>query len=289
MSMTRLRALDAVVRAGGVSAGARALGVRQPTVSAQLAALERQYGVHLVDRATGAPSQLGARLSEITGAIFALEREAVTLLEQGDAPTRLRLGADAPVNVMPLLALARRRTPDLQVEIRTGNSAEVLRWLRAGTVDLGVAAEVDTATLAHLRLREQQLVAVVRTDHPAARGKTLTLAALAREPVIMRETGSASRRALERAAERAGLALRTITTVHGREAALAAVAAGLGTAVIPEDEMLEDPRLVMLDLRRPAIAVTEYLLWRRGEERTPVVRDAIQDARPTTPASARRG
>jgi len=289
MTLARLRAFDAVARSGGVSAGARALGVRQPTVSAQLIALERQYGVRLLDRTSGTPTELGERLGAITGPLFALERDAVDLLErtaEGDVG-RLRVGADAPVNVLPLLVQARRRRAELEVEVRAGSSADVLGWLRSGVVDLGVAADVaDEPSLDHLRLRDQQLVAVVRTDHAAARGKTMTLDALARETLVIREPGSATRSALERAAQRAGRALRSITTVHGREAATAAVAAGLGVAVIAEDEMLEDPRLVMLDLCRPTIVVTEYLLWRRGEESNAVVRDAIEDARTSTSANA---
>lgn len=292
MTMARLRAFDAVARSGGVSAGARALGVRQPTVSAQLAALERQYGVHLLDRTSGAPTELGERLGAITGPMFALERDAVDLLARAadGEGTRLRVGADAPVNVLPLLVQARRRRPELEVEVRAGSSADVLRWLRAGEVDLGVAADVtDEPTLDHVRLRDQQLVAVVRTDHPAAGGKTMTLGALAKEPLVIREPGSASRSAVERAAEGAGRTLHSITTVHGREAAIAAVTAGLGVAVIPEDEMLEDPRLVMLDLCRPTVVVTEYLLWRRGQESNAVVRGVIEDALASTRTTPGRG
>ena len=289
MTLARLRAFDAVVRAGGISAGARELGVRQPTVSAQLSALEQQYDVRLVDRTSGTPTPLGERLGALTRPLFELEHAALAMLEVAATGRlgRLRVGADAPVNVMPLLAQARRRSPELEIEVRDGSSGEVLSWLRGGVVDVAVAADVgDDPALSRLRLREQQLAAVVRTDHPSASGKTMTLAALAQETLVIREAGSAGRRAVERAAEGAGLSLRSATTVHGREAAIAAVVAGLGVAVIPEDEMLEDPRLVMLDLTRPAVAVTEYLVWRRGEETSAILRELIEDARRVPGATA---
>ena len=43
--LAALKAFDATVRAGSMSAAARSLGLRQPTLSAHIARLERQHGV----------------------------------------------------------------------------------------------------------------------------------------------------------------------------------------------------------------------------------------------------
>ncbi|MDQ4215321.1 LysR substrate-binding domain-containing protein [Microbacterium sp. ASV81] len=295
MTLAQLRVFEAVVAHGGFAAAARALGMSQPAVSAQLAALERTHDVRLIDRASGPPAPggavltaAGAALHGITEPLFALAARAEELLadaaDLGGEP--IRIAADAPGYLMPLLAAVRRRHPDARFAIAAGNATEAIEAVRTGRADVGVAAEVpDERGLHRVELRTQNLVAVVRTDHPRAGGKTLRLAELAGEPIIGRERGSGTRRALERAAADAGIALTYGMTADSREAVLAAAAAGLGVGIVAEDEMLEDPRLVMLDLRGPAIPVVEHLVCRAGARDTPVWR-ALLAALPAGAAPA---
>ena len=105
MSMLQLRAFDAVVAEGGIGAAARALGVSQPTVSAQLRALEQQHGVRLVERSTGEPTAVGERLREVTAPMIALERAARAVLTEaeGSGDGVFTVAADAPSHLMPVL------------------------------------------------------------------------------------------------------------------------------------------------------------------------------------------
>lgn len=276
MRLSQLRSFDAVAAAGGFTAAARSLGVRQPTVSEQVSALEAEYGVALVDRRDGkvAITPLGERLHEISGPLFALEAEARRLLESAHRleGVELHLAADAPVHAVPLIARLRGRVPEAHVRLGSGNAAELLQRLRTGAEDVIIAAGIpDADDLASVVVDRQSLVAVVHVDNPLAQQKSVGLRRLLNEQLVLREKGSASRAALEEAATSVrDEPLDATLVVDTREGALAAVAAGLGVAVIAENELLDDPRLVMVDIRDPSIPIEERMICRASERDTAI-------------------
>ncbi|QDZ13611.1 LysR substrate-binding domain-containing protein [Humibacter ginsenosidimutans] len=280
MRITQLRSFDAVASTGGFSAAARDLGVRQPTVSEQVAALEAEYGVTLIERraASIALTPLGERLHEVSRRLFELEGRARGILESAQRldGVQLRISADAPVHAIPLIAAVREQYPAVAVRLGSDNAERLVARLRSGLDDVIIAAGVaDDDDLASRVVDRQTLTAVVRTDHAFAGQKTVRLTRLLKERLILRESGSASRAALESAAN--GTELRTALEADSREGALAAATAGLGVAVIAENEMIDDPRLVMLDIKDPAIVLEERLVCRRAERDTVLCR-ALFDA-----------
>jgi LysR family transcriptional activator of nhaA len=127
---------------GSVAAAAEKLGVTQPTVSEQLRALERALAVTLFDRSpTGLKLTEAGRLAfEHTSVMFRAGERLVESLGQDsrDMPKSLRVGLSGAVAratssdfLMPLLAL-----PDCVPVIRTGDSVDLLRALRANELDL---------------------------------------------------------------------------------------------------------------------------------------------------------
>ena len=286
MNIAQLRAFEAVAAHGGFTAAAHALGVSQPTVSEQVTALEREHGVRLIDRSTRPVSltAIGTRLHAVAAPLFSAERQAADLLARagGLETGELRIGADAPMHAMPILAEFHRRHPGISLRLTGGNSADLLRRLDDGLEDVVVAAAVPQSdALTTVELVQQDLVAVVRDDHPLAGRKTMRLSALATEQIVMREVGSVTRSTLEAAMAAAGLTPAGVLEVDGREALLAATAAGLGVGVIAENEMIDAPRLVMLDLRSPTVTVTEYLVALTANRATTLVDEVfrIADAR----------
>lgn len=276
MRLSQLRSFDAAAAAGGFTAAARSLGVRQPTVSEQVSALEAEYGVALVDRRDGkvAITPLGECLHEISGPLFALEAEARRLLQSAHRldGVELRLAADAPVHAVPLIARLRGQVPEAHVRLGSGNAAELLQRLRTGAEDVIIAAGIpDADDLASVVVDRQSLVAVVHVDNPLAQQKSVGLRRLLNEQLVLREKGSASRAALEEAATSVrDEPLDATLVVDTREGALAAVAAGLGVAVIAENELLDDPRLVIVDIRDPSIPIEERMICRASERDTAI-------------------
>lgn len=281
MNLTYLRAFHAVASQGSFVRAAAALHVSQPTLSEQVRALERSYGVLLFDR-TGRRvtlTDLGAELLDVTRQMFGLADEAARIL--GSARElhagRIRIGADAPVHVMPLLAAIRDRYPGVRVALSTGNSEQVLADLRARRADVVITASDDATAdgLYAVTLRRDPVVAFVSHRHPLADRTELPLADLADHPLVVRERGSTTRRVLERGLARIGRSLADwpeLIEVDSREAVHAAVAVGLGVGVVTGGELPHDPRVGALDLSGPDLVATERLVCRTDSRRSRLVR-----------------
>lgn len=296
MNLTYLRAFHAVATQGSFVRAAAALHVSQPTLSEQVRALERSYGVLLFDRAGRrvALTTLGTELLDVTRQLFGLADEAGRIL--GSARElhagRLRIGADAPVHVMPLLAAIRDRYPGVRVALSTGNSEQILAELRARQSDVVITAS-DGATadgLYAITLRQDPVVAFVSHRHPLADRTELPLTDLADHPLVIRERGSTTRRVLENGLARIGRSLADwpeLIEVDSREAVHAAVAVGLGVGVVTGSELPHDPRVSALDLTGTELTATERLVCRTDSRRSRLVRAVFDLAvPPQSPRSA---
>ena len=252
--MTGLRAFHYVARCGGTTAAAEAMGVSQPTVSAHIGALERQYGVQLF-------VQLGRRLVltefaenllVVTNRLFELEDEAHHMLSEAHGIQRghLRIGAVGPFNVMPMLARFRERYPSIFVTLSVGDSSQIVERILSYHADIGVLVHgVDDERVHSIPFRRQELVVFAHRDHPLAARESLTMADLDGADMVVREEGSTTRRVFEQAMERSGVRLRPIMEIGSRESIREAVASGIGLGVVSDIAYVPDERLCRLPVR----------------------------------------
>ncbi len=276
MNLTQLRAFHRVAQAGGFSLAARSVAVSQPTLSAQVRALEAAYAISLFNRrgrhTTLTP--LGHSLFAITTRLFAAEDEISHLL--GDVATlargQLRVAADSPTHVMPLLARLKQRHAGLVFSLRIGNSEDVIRRVLEFECDVGVMAKrVSDPRLYSLPIRDDRLVVFVPVGHRWARRRTLAMGDLAGCDLVLRERGSITREVFEsRLAEMSVLPGRLLE-VETREAVREAVLAGFGIGVVFERELGRDPETRSLAVRDADLAVTEYLVCLAERRRLPLV------------------
>jgi DNA-binding transcriptional LysR family regulator len=191
MNHARLRSFHAVAAQGSFTRAAQRLGVSQPTLSAQVKALERDYGVALfARRGRGiALTQLGERLREVTQRLFAVEQEAAELMSHAGALAtgELRLGADSPAHAVPFLAAFRRKHPGIALTLAIGNAEEVLDGLLQQRSDAAVVADLaEDQRFEAIRCGRHRLVALVPREHALARRHSVRLAMLAALPAVMR-------------------------------------------------------------------------------------------------------
>ncbi|MDJ0943658.1 MAG: LysR substrate-binding domain-containing protein [Kiloniellales bacterium] len=263
MNFLQLRAFHGVASAGSFTRAAERLHVTQPTLSGQVKDLEQGFGVKLFERRGRgvATTELGGRLLTITRQIFGLEAEAEQLLSGARALTRgrLRIGADAPFLVLPLMAALQRRFPGIDLAVAFGNSQEVLRSLVEGRNDVAILPDVAKEPRLHAQaFRRDRLVVFVERGHPWARRRSVHLRDLAEERLLLREVGSTTRAILERALRRARVRPSETLEIGSREAVREAAAAGLGVGVVAESEFGHDDRLHKLEIRGGAVQATEY-------------------------------
>lgn len=276
-SHAQLRAFHAAATAHSFTEAARALGVSQPAVSMQVRALEEEYGVELLARGLRGvePTELGLALLDATRPIFAFEAEAAEVLRKASAllSGHLRVGADAPFLVVPVLAAFRRAHPQVSLSLSLGNSTEVLRGLLDGRTDVAAIADrVEDPRLFAVAAARSHQVVVVAQGHPWAGRDGVTLRDLEGAPMVMREEGSVTRRAIEAALEGAGVAPEVVMELGSREAVQEAVAAGIGVGVVIASERGHDARLVALPLLDAAIEHVEYVVCLQERRRLRAVR-----------------
>lgn len=248
-----LRAFHATARAGTMSAAAAQLGLTQPTISAHIAQLEKQYGLELFfRRGRGVElTDFGRSLLEVTNRLFDAEVEALSLLLQGRSGYRghLRICAVGPYNVTPMIREFHRQHPSVRISMSVGDSQQIVESILDYRSDVGVLVHgVDDPRILCTPYRKQPLVIFAHAGHPLARRPRLRLGDLEGQAFVMREAGSTTRRILEQVLARAGVRIRSELEIGSREAVREAVAQQLGLGVVSEAAYLADPRLVKLPI-----------------------------------------
>ncbi|MGW4818787.1 LysR family transcriptional regulator [Streptomyces sp. NPDC004227] len=244
MALTSWRTFVTVCRLGSLSAAADELGYTQSAVSRQIAGLERELGVPLVER--------HARGVRPTPAGEVFRRHAAAALTEADRAVRavrdLRDGAPArplAVGATPSLAagivpVAIRRLLDTAGPVRwslsPGLSLELYDRVVSGDLDVGVVTDAPPGLPNDPRLERRflgmdEMVVVLPVHHPLAGGAPVRIQALADQTWVEDNEGSAA--LLRQHAARAGVTARIDLAAADLPGKLALVATGHAIALIP--------------------------------------------------------
>lgn len=277
MRYTLLRSFHAVATSGGFNAAAAAFNISQPTLTAQVGALEDEYGLELFVK-KGRRRELsdaGRALLAITTRLFAEEQEAVAFLEQSRELRhgRLSIGAVGPYHVTEMLAAFNRTYPGIELAVKLGNSTEVLSDLLEYRSDVAVLAHIDEDDrLLTIPYRRHPVAVFVRKDHRLAARKRVRVAALEGEPLIIREHGSTTRRAFEQALAAAKVKPRIIMEIGSREAIREAVIRGLGISYVSTAEFVPDPALRLIEIADTEVFTYAHVVILKKREASRIVR-----------------
>ncbi len=268
MSMihAHLRAFHGVATHGSFTQAAQVLHVTQPTLSGQVKALEERYGVKLFERRGHGIelTEFGEAALVITRQLFRHEEEVEQLfLSARELITgSLRVGADAPYFITPLLAQFHRRYPGIHLSIITGNSRELMKALETHRCEIAVLPNVpvDDERLHAIALAPDKLVVFVNKSHAWSDRRSIRIEELAEERIVLREQGSTTRAIFETAMKKANVPLTDTLEISGREGVREAVAAGLGIGVVSENEFGNDNRLHALTVKNAHLVHDEYVV-----------------------------
>ncbi len=186
-SMRQLRYFVALAEAGQYRRAAERMGISQPSLSQQIAALESRLGHRLVERRRGGITltPAGREMLPHARGILNGASEMVALaqtLNSGVAGT-LRLGATPTIGPYMLPAVLRRlheTHPGIKLMARDGPPRDMIEDLLAGRCDLVVTQlPLVAADLAQRRLYREPLMLAVARDHPLAARTHVTTGDLA--------------------------------------------------------------------------------------------------------------
>jgi DNA-binding transcriptional LysR family regulator len=296
LDVRRMQVLRAVVTSGSVTAAATNLGYTPSAVSQQVAALEKQAGVALLERVGRGvrPTAAGRLLTEYAAVISEQVAEAETALADlrpgrtGRLAIRSFATAGAAL-VPPALARLRREHPGVQVDLKLVDPADSLPEVEQGRADLAIVVRPrerlrDGIRLVHLV--DDPFRAVLPRGHRFAAKRVLDLSDLADEPWVANEwpPGSCSRIVLDACAA-AGFSPSFVVESEDYATAQGFVAAGLGISLIPRTGLgSRHPAVVVRKVRNPQPSRKIYAAVREASLAQPALRgllDALRDgARP---------
>lgn len=281
MTLTQLTAFLAVVRRGSVTAAAEELVVTQPSVSAAVAALERELGVELTERAgrTLRPTAAGHAYAVYAADVLGLLAEGARAAREASEDVRRTLRISAVTTAgehlaPPLIRAFRERHPELEVALDVGNREDVFARLATHAVDVAITGRVPDHGRLHGRaFAENRFVLVTAPDDPLAKRRSVAVEELAERAWLVREPGSGTRALSEEYLAAHGLDA-TVLTLGSNGAIKQAARVGLGIA-------LQSEIAVELELEHGLLARIQPRggLPRRAWH---VVRSAVGPVRPAT-------
>ena len=218
IDLRRLRLLRELRERGTIAAVAEALSYTPSAVSQQLAALERETGVTLLEKVGRGVRLTDAahRLADHTDVVLARLEQAESELAaaSGAVHGRVRITAfqtAARSLVAPVLRPLTDAHEGLRLEMVEMEAEEGMPHLRAGDVDIVIAEEYRTAPRPHepaierVDLGRDRILLALPPDHPEARDTTsVPLRRLAKDPWMATREGTAFAAVVLRACRSAG-------------------------------------------------------------------------------------
>ena len=284
MNRTQLRSFHAAAELGGFTAASRALRISQPTITTQVRSLEDEYGVELFVR-RGRNVQLtsvGRRLYEITKRVTLHENEAREFLEGqvGGLTGNLRLAAVGPFHATDVLVALKRQHPDIDTTVLLGNSQLTLQRLLDFDADVAMIAHFeDNPKVEMVPFSRHRVVVFVHREHRWFRRKSIRLAELQGEDIILREEGSTTRLAFEQALARAGIEVNPVVEIGSREAVWKAVEQGLGIGAVADFEFVPHPRLKTVDISDVEITTNYHIAFLKERRDSNLIKTLVEIAR----------
>jgi DNA-binding transcriptional LysR family regulator len=284
VDLRQIEVFARVVELRSFSRAAEALHLTQSTVSEHVRLLEEEVGARLFDRLgrETLPTRAGELLFGYAQRMLALRVEAVQGLQQflGQIAGTLTVGASSIPGeyvLPPLIGAFREKFPRVSIALQIADTRGIVEAVLEGRVELGmVGARPDQRTLNAVELMPDELVVVVPPRHPWVGRKEVTVEDLKAEPLIVREPGSGSRDAVEKALEAAGLGLdglQVIAEMGSTSAIKQAVKAGMGVSLMSRRAVDDESRSGLLgSVRIKDLPVTRhfYVVTHASRSRSPL-------------------
>jgi len=247
LDVRRIRVLQEVVARGSFSAAAESLHLSQSAVSQQIAVLEREVGVPLLERTSDGPklTAAGDALMQHGDAVLCRLEEAERELAQiaGLEGGRLRLASFSTASARLMtraLALFRQRFPKVELEFTEADPEDTFPGLKRGEFDLAVVFDYPAFPLDFSRDVEAELVyeesmrVALPPGHPLAAAKSVRISDLADEDWLCGALPSSCRFQVINLCREAGFEPRITFQSEDYGVIKGFVAGGLGVAILPE-------------------------------------------------------
>lgn len=280
-----------VVRLGSFSGAAQSLYIAQSSVSERISKLEEKIGARLIDRRSRKilPTRAGGLLYQRGLELLDMKREIASELDDflNVARGDILLGSSTIPGeyILPkILGTFRKKHPGIRVNLIIADTSAIAGGVGEGIFEAGiVGSRQQRRGLVYRKLWDDVLVLVAPPGHRWAKKKNISLRELAGEPFVLRETGSGTRRELERRLAKAGAPgpgkFEVAAVVGSSTAAKQAVKFGTGVTILSsravEDE-LRRKELCVVPISNMEIRRNFYLVFHGKRTLSPACKAFIR-------------
>ena len=244
MNLKQLEAFVYVAEKKSFSKAAKELFLTQPTISAHISSLEKELNARLFVRNTKEVnlSDAGERLYKCAKKMVELEKEIEeTFFREEEDKTCITISASTIPSqyLLPkILAKFSDKYPEEQFEIKETDSAQVVEQIVNRQTDIGFTGTMlDRKHCVYLPFYEDELIVITPNQERFRNLRKNDNHAewIQREPIIMREEGSGTRKEAEKQLKRKGISVETlniIASIENQETIKRSVENGMGISII---------------------------------------------------------
>ena len=267
------------------SKAAEDLFLTQPTVSGHILSLEQSLSLRLFDRTSREvrPTKAGEVFLKYASKILSSRKDLLNALSEFSQGIRgeLFLGASTIPGeyILPgLVGDFKKGHPHFILSLKIADTKEIIQDVLQDDVEFGmIGAKLDHPSLDFEKYQEDQIIVVASSGHPLVRKKRVDVEELLREPWIIREEGSGTQMAVEKALRKKGKSLKQFNVVMkmgSTSSVKEGVKARLGLAFISgraTEEELNQGLLSRIDVEGiDAISRQIYLVSHRRRTLSPI-------------------
>jgi len=283
LDLHRLAVFVSVVERESFSQAAEDLCLSQPCVSKHIKALEKLYGVRLLERGRRpvAPTEAGKIVYRfVKNAIHSLEDLDNAMKEFNGGQTGvLAIGASVTTGnylLPPILGRFKRQYPGVELRMRIAAPQYIYQAVQNGELQLGVTPGINVPKdLAVEALCKDELVLVAAPGHPLAGREKITVQELGEQGFIHSPPGTPIYELMKEALGKVGVSPSIIMAMDQIEAAKRAMQEGLGVSFlfrVSVEREIESGDLVGLNFEGPRFWAAYNLISSPTRYHSPLVR-----------------
>lgn len=276
MNLNQLKIFYLAAKRKNLSVAAEDLFITQPAVTKGIQRLQEYYEMKFVDHIGKKLilTDAGEVLYEIAEKIFELESKAEESIRDFQERKRGRIRILSSESFgdyyLPHIIIPFSKTyPLVRISMNILPTEQVVEHTAALNNDLGfISYPVEHDKLLVREVLEDQLVVIATPDHPLASHSALTHRHLKDQMLIMHETDSAPRRALENYIRKHDLSVDVRLELSSNRAIKRAAEDGIGIALISRkvaNEEIRDNRLVAIPLSDPSMTRKFYMVHHKDK------------------------
>lgn len=284
MELKQLESFVAVVVYKSFTEAAKQLYISQPTISTHIQALEKELETKLIVRTTKSIelTKRGAELYECAVKMLDLRDGLLEKWRSWDEKI-IRLGVSTipSAYILPeFLPKFCKEYPEVFFQSIQSDSKGIIEGVLDGRMDVGlVGMEWEAEALACIPFYEDELVVITPvTEHfLALRKNEVPLEELFKEPMILREKGSGTKKAADQFLEKQGISkdsLKVAAYMNDPEAIKNSVAAGLGISIVSKkaaENMIREKRLLAFEFSRYTSGRKFYIIYKKDDVLKPFI------------------